>query len=165
MRTIPEEIQKYILKFVGGRPQPMNLLEDIKSFHDDVFLIPELYGRYFSSLCEVFGTDPMMKAMLASNVMSLYVTEWFYKDLLFYCRVFRDKTILVHEFPLLKLFMRYPQIQTKTHAHRFMVGIFSQKTNVQQINLLWGLLTHPERVHFAVFVKESIDHKIEEMYT
>ena len=144
VQSLPQEIQHCIVNFLI-EPQPKCLLDDIRSYRSELFVVSELYCIYWDAL----GIESL----------ETYIIEWFHHDLYLFCRVNSTKGT----FPLFQLFMRYPQIHSKTDAYRFFVGIFEEKTILQKINLLWGLLRPEEREHFSEFLKEIIFSKIEKL--
>lgn len=147
---LPNDIQMYILTFTY-QPQPIQLLNDIHSFHKYASVIHNMYQTYLKMLVSRGMT-------LNPSDTELYYMSWFHVDLFGYCKFI--KTYNDCNYPLFCLFMRNSQIKTSSHAYRYFRRTFDNKPQKSKCQILWGLLNPAERFKFIAHLKNSVNARI-----
>jgi hypothetical protein len=156
---LPKEIQYHILKYTYKK-QPKHLLEDIYSFTDDKITINGLYICYFESLCSYLLHHNHSVAFFSGDLCK---TDWFYKDLLQFCKMGYSTDLSQTNYPLFILFMRNLRICNKVSAYKYYTKIFNYKTQKAKISLLWGLLNPVERKNCVYYLRDEVQSRINEL--
>lgn len=128
MTIISENIMPYAL-----RPQPPELLRDIRSFYMDINLIDNIYHTQFNDV--VFYTDLMY--FVNNRSLSTNETNPSYQNIL--RRHIRLQNATNKE--IVECFQKY--FQSLSYA-----SILNEKDLIQRNRALFGLLTPEERTHF-----------------